>query len=241
MTIDHKIVGTAFAVLAGTMLTGLPAWGGEAAPSVTAWEAAVPLDRAEDAGTDGRAPSRRSRRVFGAIEIKPLSLLVSPDMDGFRVTSEGRGWRRTEEIEGVGSLVPTLRLGLRVDVGAVASFLTVGGGALANAAYVAPLGMLEASVRVKLGRHVLVGPRLGAVFVGDAEWLGDADVSLSSTRGGFLGVGVSVGSPAVAFSIALNYVHMRPVDVTTGGGWRPSADRVDYSGPMVSMGVLFRL
>jgi hypothetical protein len=75
----------------------------------------------------GMTSGVEARNVYGTLAFESLSMLFSPDIDGFTVsrTTQSCTGRRTiirrdtEEIEGVGSWVPTLKAGIRLDANAL--------------------------------------------------------------------------------------------------------------------------
>ncbi len=206
---------------------------------------ATNLDAGADAGMDSVRQQRasvRTRKVHGLIDVAPLSFLFSPDIEGFRVSRSDRNWHITEEIEGFASVTPMIRLGLQLSPHNRSMLgFTVGGGALVNDAFTAPIGMLDARWQFKIGRHAAIGPRLGLMYIGEMEWEGIADVSFDSTAGALLGLEFTVGGRIVEFAAAVGYCVLDDSDVETGGGWRPSSGSVDLSGVMVNLGARFRL
>ena len=193
----------------------------------------------------GGSHAVHARSVYGMIDLTPASILISPDIEGFRVsrTSSSRYLTTTytEEIEGFASLVPMARAGIRFDFKTGAADILAGGGFLWNEAFYAPLVTVESRLRFRVGRVVTLGPHLSYYMISEPTWDGIADVSFSDTSGMDIGVGLYVGRGRVAFNGALSYLFLSPLDVTTGGGWVPSDHEVDLSGVLLRLGVTFAL
>ncbi len=183
----------------------------------------------------------QARSVYGIIGVEPLSLLISPDIDGFSVTSRTRWRTATERIEGEGSFTPMLKGGVRFQSRPVIQDIVVGGGILVNDVFNAPIGTLESRTHFRLGRVFSMGPKLGVIMIGEPSWDGVSDVSLSSTAGIDIGLALSIDTRRVAFGVSLSYMALAPLDVETGGGWEASDNELDMSGAAIQLGVRFLL
>jgi hypothetical protein len=191
-----------------------------------------------------QAASPETRSVYGILRVEPMSILVSPDAEGFSVSRKYRtsyySYRASERVDGVGSWAPMVKGGLRFDSPKLATDLTVGVGALISPAFTAPMAELALDFRFNLGSIVTLGPHLALVTMGEPSWGGNADVSFSSASGAAGGVEVTVGKKRVFFNASLSYLALSPCDVETGSGWTASSDELDFSGVLGRLGVLLR-
>ena len=58
------------------------------------------------------------------LDIKPASILFSPDVDGFRVSRTSGFLHESDTISGSGSWMPTLKAGIRINTSALNIDLT---------------------------------------------------------------------------------------------------------------------
>ena len=183
----------------------------------------------------------QARSVYGIIGVEPLSLLISPDVDGFTVTRQSPRYTATESIEGGVSFIPMLKGGVRFRSRPVIQDIAVGGGVLVNDVFYAPVGVLESRTHFRIGRVFSMGPKLGLIMIDNPSWDGVSDVSLSGTSGIDVGLVVSIDTRRVAFGVSLSYMALAPLDVETGSGWVPSDNELDLSGAAFQLGVRFLL
>lgn len=181
-------------------------------------------------------PSAAAADVDFVLEINPLSYLISPDVDDFKASNG----IILEEIDGVGSLYPTLKAGVGFESETMILDILGGVGYLWNDAFTANTFSGDLFLRLKVDRRGIftVGPHLGLIYF-DPDYDGTARVSLDSDTGVVGGVAFTVGSPRVAFSAALDYLSAK-FDVSTSGGWTASESELDLSGFQVILGVQFR-
>jgi hypothetical protein len=97
------------------------------------------------------------------VDIKPLSVLVSPNINGFSVTKTTPGIIYTESISGVGSWLPQLKLGVGFNLPLLFIDLYGGVGYLYNEAFSASMYLGDVAFRFKLGEHMTLGPHIGVV------------------------------------------------------------------------------
>jgi len=172
------------------------------------------------------------------IDLKPASYLFSPKVSDFKVGKTGSYYSYTEEIQGYGSWIPTLKAGVGIGTSVANIDLTGGVGYLWNMAFNASMFIGDAAVRFKLGEHFTLGPHVGVIhFI--PSWSGEGDVDLSSTTGFAGGVSFTAGGKIASFSMTLDYLNAS-FDVTTRNGWVASDNKLDISGVALQMGVLFR-
>lgn len=173
------------------------------------------------------------------LDIKPASLLVSPDVDGFEVERSGYYW---DTVEGTGSWMPTLKAGIGIDTSSLYIDVTGGLGYLWNDAFHANMYLADVAVRFKLGRVVTLGPHISVVSF-DPTWEGELsdsdDVELSECTGFMPGLCLTAGGKIVSFSLSLDYLSAS-FDVETHNGWRANDDSLDMSGLSLNLGVLLR-
>ena len=144
------------------------------------------------------------------------------------------------EIEGFGSLYPTLKAGVGFESETMIFDILGGVGYLWNDAFTATTYSGDLFLRLKVDQKGVftVGPHVGAIYF-NPDWDGTAQVSLDSDTGIVGGIAFTVGSPRVAFSAALDYVSAE-FDVSTSGGWTANESKLDISGFQVVLGVQFR-
>jgi hypothetical protein len=175
------------------------------------------------------------------IDFKPLSLLSSGNADGFKV-SRSSSYYTSDTIQGWGSWIPQLKLGVGFDLPALYIDLYGGVGYLFNGAFDANMYLGDLAFRFKLGEHVTLGPHVGVVKL-DPHWRGSLstsrDVELGNTTGFMGGLDFTAGGKVVAFSLALDYLNAS-FDVKTRNGWVANKDKLDISGVALLMGILFR-
>lgn len=182
-------------------------------------------------------------------DLKPMTVLFSPDIDGFYLERSSYYSYRSVEIDGVGSLVPTLNVGVGFDFKTGCLDATAGIGYLWNNVFSGTIGTVSLNYRFKLGRHVTLGPRVALVFSDDLDFdedFGDdTDIRLSAedgVQGAMFGLDFTAGGQLVAFHLTLDYVSLSPYKVCglENSGWRASDDELDLSGFALSLGVIFR-
>lgn len=185
---------------------------------------------------------------FGGVDfimdIKPGSFLISPDVDGFKVDRSSSYYYYSETIEGSGSWMPTIKLGIGIDTPPLYLDLTGGFGHLWNDAFSANMFLGDVAVRFKLGRVITLGPHISVVRF-DPTWEGDLytdsdDVKLSGCTSFMPGLCLTIGGKMLSFSFSLDYLNAS-FDVETHNGWRASEDALDISGFSLNLGVLLRL
>ncbi len=181
-------------------------------------------------------PSTAAADVDFVLEVNPLSYVLSPDVDDFKVSNGVL----LEEIDGIGSLYPSLKAGVGFESDAMIFDVLGGVGYLWNDAFTANTISGDLFLRLKVDRKGVftVGPHLGIIYF-DPDYDGTAQVTLDSDTGVVGGVAFTVGSPRVAFSAALDYLSAK-FDVSTSGGWTANQSKLDLSGFQVVLGVQFR-
>ena len=182
------------------------------------------------------ATSPASADVDFVLEINPLTYVISPDVDDFRVTNG----ILLEEIEGFGSLYPTLKAGIGFGSEKMIFDILGGVGYLWNDAFNATTYSGDLFLRFKVGQSGIftLGPHVGVIYF-DPDYDGVARVNLDSDTGFVGGLAFTVGSPRVAFSAAIDYLSAE-FDVSTSGGWTANQSQLDISGIQIVLGVQFR-
>jgi hypothetical protein len=176
------------------------------------------------------------------MEFKPGSLLLSPDLDGFSVYHYG-GWTSYEDrVEGVGSFLPRLNLGIGISVPVIYIDITGGVGVLINGGIIAPFYTPDLAIKFKLGRFITLGPHIGMLFM-NPTWNGQnsdsEDVEFSADTGFNTGLCFTAGHPKVGFSMTLDYVS-QTFNVETFNEWY-GPDELDMSGFSINLGLYLRL
>jgi hypothetical protein len=171
----------------------------------------------------------------------PVSVMKSPDVDGFYVQRPGI----RDEIDGDTAWTPSINAGIGFNAGdSVLLDATLGvgwykGGEALESSFVTQ----RLSARFKLGKVVALGAQVGLIQFDNIDWKGDyagSNVQFSDSDGYLAGLSFTAGSDRVSFSLSVEYVSLDDFDVTTTGGWTPSSNSLDLSGTLINMGVLLR-
>jgi len=170
-------------------------------------------------------------------DLKPGSILFSPDIDGFRVS----GTSGSDTVSGSGSWMPTLKAGMRIDNPALNIDLTGGFGFLVNGAFHSYMYLADLALRFKISKHATVGPHVSVIKF-DPKWDGSLsdsnDVNLSEETAFMPGLCFTVGGKTASFSASIDYINTS-FDVTTYNGWVSNYDSLDIAGFAIQLGVLF--
>ncbi|MDY6792667.1 MAG: hypothetical protein SWH54_15505 [Thermodesulfobacteriota bacterium] len=175
------------------------------------------------------------------LELKPASLLFSPDVDGFKVSRTSGFTYYSDTISGSGSWMPTLKGGLRVDTSALDIDLTGGFGFLLNGAFHSSMYLGDLALRFKISKHATLGPHVSVIKF-NPTWDGgtsdSSDVKLSDETAIMPGLCFTVGGKRASFSASIDYTDAS-FDVTTYNGWTANDSTIDISGFAIQLGVLF--
>ena len=175
------------------------------------------------------------------LDLKPASILFSPDVDGFRVSRTSGFLHESDTISGSGSWMPTLKAGIRIDTSALNIDLTGGYGLLYNGAFHSSMYLGDLALRFKISKHATIGPHVSIIKF-DPTWDGSGsdsdDVKLSEETSIMPGLCFTVGGKAASFSASIDYIDTS-FDVTTYNGWVANDDSLDISGFAIQLGVLF--
>jgi hypothetical protein len=175
------------------------------------------------------------------LELKPASLLFSPDIDGFKVSRTSGFAYYSDTISGNGSWIPTLKGGLRIDTSALDIDLTGGFGFLLNGAFHSSMYLGDLALRFKISKHATIGPHVSVIKF-NPKWDGGTsdsdDVELSDETSIMPGLCFTVGGKTASFSASIDYIDTS-FDVTTYNGWVANDSSLDISGFAIQLGVLF--
>jgi hypothetical protein len=175
------------------------------------------------------------------LELKPASLLFSPDIDGFNVSRTSGFTYYSDTISGNGSWMPTLKAGMRIDTSALDIDLTGGYGLLVNGAFHSSMYLGDLALRFKISKHATLGPHVSVIKF-NPTWDGSSsdsdDVKLSDETSIMPGLCFTVGGKAASFSVSIDYIDTS-FDVTTHNGWIANDSSLDISGFAIQLGVLF--
>ena len=175
------------------------------------------------------------------LDLKPASILFSPDVDGFRVSRTSGFLHESDTISGSGSWMPTLKAGIRIDTSALNIDLTGGYGLLYNGAFHSSMYLGDLALRFKISKHATIGPHVSIIKF-DPTWDGSGsdsdDVKLSEETSIMPGLCFTVGGKAASFSASIDYIDTS-FDVTTYNGWVANDYSLDISGFAIQLGVLF--
>jgi len=175
------------------------------------------------------------------LDLKPASILFSPDIDGFKV-SRTSGWTYySDTISGSGSWMPTLKAGMRIDTSILNIDVTGGVGFLVNSAFYSSMYLADLALLFKISKHATIGPHVSIIKF-DPKWDGSlsdsSDVKLSDETAIMPGLCFTVGGKTASFSASIDYIDAS-FDVTTYNGWVANDDSLDMSGFAIQLGVLF--
>ncbi len=172
-------------------------------------------------------------------DVKPLSLLSSSDVDGFRVSRSGY----SETIDGSGSWYPMVNVGLGIATKPAHYDFTVGVGYLYNSAFNGSFLQGDVGAHFKLG-PVNLGPHIGLISFGEMDW--DSDSSLSNSEPNLTfdnssgikgGIDFTVGKK-IYFIASLDYISVDEAKVKSiNSGWTTNRSSIDLSGWAISMGM----
>ena len=185
----------------------------------------------------------RERPVYVILDVRPIGLLHSPDVDDFYTERETLTTYEREEISGNGSWVPSARLGLGFNTPACYIDITGGGGLLWNNVAPTDFAFADISIPFKLGSKITLGPHYSAMQFGEPDWEGDSDVEFEDADGEAYGLSLTIGGRLVSLRAAIDYWDAE-FDVATDPlvtrQWSENQDSLDYSGWSVHVGVNFR-
>ena len=191
-------------------------------------------------------PLSSNAGVGFVLDIKPASILFSPDMDGFSVYNNESGSyyysSYEDRIEGFGSFVPSLNAGVGIATRVMYIDITGQIGYLVNGAFDGAFFGGDVALRFRLGRAVSIGPHIS--FIGtDLSWGGvnsSGSVEIDDPTGTALGLSFTAGHPMISFSLNLDLVTFEEAYVDTWDGWYADRSYLDLSGFSINMGVIFR-
>jgi len=194
-------------------------------------------------------PVSAMAEVNFTMDLSPISMLISSDLDGFQVSKSSFGYYQSETIDGTGSFLPNLKAGIGIDTGKVMHLDITGGvGYLFNAAFSAPMFTLDVAPRFKLGNVVTLAPHIGYIQFGDLSW-GDGmdtlmsdsdDVKLTDGGSGLIyGLSLTAGKK-VAFVGSIDGISVGEYKVTTNNGYNANRNTLDISGIAIQLGIKFR-
>ena len=188
---------------------------------------------------DYRGTSQESGANF-ILELVPGAFLFSPDADGFEVYYYNGYYYESETIDGIGSWMPNLRAGLRINSPVVSFDFTGGGGYLVNGAVGGAFFMLDFATNFHVAKGFSIGPHIGVIpFYDELEWFGDADVEIYGHTGVMGGLVMTAGGSNARFYMSLDYIQA-DFDVDIDNGWIVGDDTLDMSGLGLQLGVLFK-
>ncbi len=182
--------------------------------------------------------NRLEKSVNFVVDVNPIGILVSPDVDGFTA----RRGTYSETVDGSLSYTHNLKLGVNFDTGPVDIDAMAGIGYLWNLAFDGSFTTAEVAVKFASDREgFTIGPHVGVISLADADWVDHEDIELEGNNGWFCGVVVTTGSKRVSFIGSLDYVDAEyDVAIEPGSGWTTSSSVVDISGWWLNVGVILR-
>ncbi len=179
--------------------------------------------------------------VRGLLETE-IKFLISPDLDSFRATRSGGGWIRSEEIDGVGSVMPSVRGGIVIETENVDYSVTVGGIGVLNGAFGAAGIVGDFAAHFKVSKKVSLGVHAGPVYFFKPSWFGDGDVDFTSASMGLIG-GFSMTiefNKTLSLRAMVDGVLAEPFNVEGSGGWSVNQDELDISGIAAGAALMVR-
>lgn len=105
-------------------------------------------------------------------EIKPIGGILSSDIDELGIRYTRGGWMYSETIDGSGSYMGTIQIGLELDTAPCFIDLLFGGGLVGNEGFGSGLFTGDIGFRFKLDKEgtFAIGPFFGVIVPTDAEW-----------------------------------------------------------------------
>jgi hypothetical protein len=189
--------------------------------------------------------------VKPVVQFRPIALMQSDGIYDIMVdhyTTESRWWGSyTYWDEGETSdtdvgYLPNIAAGARIDLGDKLYTELTGVGGLLTSEYIdSSMFGFDAALRFKFGKNgkFAVGPHVGLVRL-SPEWSGSAKVEFSSTTGSIAGLGFAIDfGDMLGLLLQVDYLSAKS-DVTTSGGWRSNIKEIDFSGPMLQLGLNFK-
>jgi hypothetical protein len=194
----------------------------------------------EDAGGHG---ATRFGLHF-VLEAMPGTVLLSPESEGFRAQGESAPGRIDEqEVKGIASWMPNLRLGLGFETKPLFIDILGGGGAVWNDAFLSWMVEGVAAVRFKLGEvfgfPLTLGPEGGVVYFFEPEWSDDISSDFDGSLGFLGGLHVTWGTRALSLSISADYLYSK-VDANPNANFTTSHGELDISGALIQVGIITR-
>lgn len=94
----------------------------------------------------------------------------------------------------------------------------------------------DVAAMYKYRKNLSVGPHGALLFFQEPNWGGDADIELSDSWGGMLGMQVLLGYDLL-FVFSVDYMFIQPFDVKEPGRWHASDSELDLSGIALQFGM----
>ncbi|MFC1765421.1 hypothetical protein ACFL6U_25535 [Planctomycetota bacterium] len=188
------------------------------------------------------AQEEKERVAQFILDFRPGSFLFSPDMDGFTVTDG----TLSETVDGTASYTPSVNAGVGFDFGTVNLNITGGLGYLYNNAFHGGFAQFDIATLFELVNGKLrMGPHVGLVGLGDANWDDAGQIDLEGNGGFKGGLTLHAGGQRVAFLANIDFVDAS-YDIKTRGGWSATdgngttVTELDMSGVIIDLGLILR-
>ncbi|MBU0483382.1 MAG: hypothetical protein KKB30_02555 [Proteobacteria bacterium] len=172
--------------------------------------------------------------------IKPLSVLLSSDIDGFRVSRSGSYSYQSETVSGSASVIPSFNLGLGVGPKKFKVDFTLGSGLLHNGAFDGTFVQGDIGAHFMMG-PITLGPHLGLINFSELEWSSSSSgLTFDTSKGSKAGLDFTVGKK-ISFNLTIDYISVDEAMVKTlDSGWSVNQSSIDFSGFAIFMGVFGR-
>jgi hypothetical protein len=187
-----------------------------------------------------RYRKKQQKPLSFLLEVSPWGVLSSPDIEGFSTTGTVDSKTVTETIDGSGSWMPTIHLGVGVNTTVMDLDFLFGGGYMGNESFGSGFAEIAFNPRFRLGPYVRLGPFVSLMYVDDAEWHDESDIKLEGGTATRAGVSFAVGGRKVFFNLAVSYMDFAYDVDTSESEWTASATELDTSGWAMQMGIYCR-
>lgn len=181
-----------------------------------------------------------NRPVNWVFDANPLSIINSPDLDGFNI----RTGFSYEEIDGSISLAPNIKTGVNFYTPVADLDLLVGVGSIINGAFSGGFITAEVAAMFRAGSdHFAIGPHFGVISLADTEWDEDnfSEVDLEGNSGVFGGLAFHLGGGIVDFKANLDFVDVKYDVINFNPSQIVSGNVLDMSGFWLNLGVHLKL
>jgi hypothetical protein len=163
------------------------------------------------------------------IDALPASVLISAPAEEFSASTD-----TSRETVSMLSTVPSFSIGKSMDFTEGFWDFKVGGGMVINSRFRSFLAFVNLGLFLEVEPSILIGPHIGAGYLTEATWWGDADVEFSDSGCFMAGLHIAAGDK-ISYLFGVDYFSAS-FEVTSDPN--PSEEsELDISGILVQFGV----